>query len=133
MPRVSRWSPEDRELLLKMVREGHPEQIIRDNFLYYDKYGVQHSMSSVSFAQQLKQAMVEAGEIKQTGARNKENMQSIYKVTNTGRLTLFDFKTKTGASTNDEFILKPPRGRSRSWRIVPYISDNKPEDSTSET
>lgn len=132
MSRTSRWSPEDRALLLKMVREGSPEQAIRDNFSYYDKYGVWHSMSSASFAQQLKQAMVEAGEIKQA-ATSKENMHSVYKITNTGRLTIFDFQAKTGAAVDAEFILKPPRGRSRCWCIVPYVNESQEVNSNGET
>ena len=117
MPRMSRWSAEDRALLLKMVRDGEAEQYIRDCFSYYDKYGVQHSMSAMSFAQQLKQAMVEAGEIKQKNIK-KENMPSVYRVTSTGRLTLHDFQHKTGAKTGQEFILLPPKGRSKAWRVL---------------
>ncbi len=119
MPRVSRWSAEDRAILLKMVREGEPEQYIRDHFLYYDKYGVQHSMSAMSFAQQLKQAMVEAGEIKQKNLKTKESLQSVYTVTSTGRLTIYDFQHRTGANPHQEFIMLPPKGRSKAWRIVP--------------
>ena len=119
MPRMSRWSAEDRAVLLKMVREGHAEQHIRDCFSYYDKFGIHNTMSAMSFAQQLKQAMVEAGEIKQKTGKNKENCESIYKVTSTGRLTVHDFQSRTGAQANQEFSMLPPRGRSKAWRIVP--------------
>ena len=119
MARMSRWSAEDRALLLKMVHDGQAEQYIRDCFSYYDKFGTQHSMSAMSFAQQLKQAMVEAGEIKQKATLSKKNNESVYKITSTGRLTIHDFKTRTGALANQEFIMQPPRGRSKAWRIVP--------------
>lgn len=127
MARTSRWSAEDRAALLKMVRDGQSEQHIRDHFIYYDKYGVLHSMSAMSFAQQLKQAMVEAGVIKQKKRTEKENTLSLYTVSSTGRLTIFDFAAKTGAGPGQEFIILPPRGRSKAWRILPKEEANHAE------
>jgi hypothetical protein len=114
MARASKWNKEDRKKLLKMVGDGVPEQDIRGSLAIKGE-----PMSSVAFAQQLKMAMVEAGQIKQAGAKAKKAEPNKYEITKTGRLTLADFAEVTGFSSGDKFTLEKPRGRSKAWRIVP--------------
>ncbi|MCB2228633.1 MAG: hypothetical protein KQH53_18295 [Desulfarculaceae bacterium] len=115
MARKSKWSPEDRKKLLKMVGDGVSEQEIREKLAYKNK-----AMTSVEFAQQLKMAMVESGKIKQETAPAKQAAKpEVYKVTSTGRLTVTDFSDKTGAKAGSKFSLEKPRGRSNAWRLVP--------------
>ena len=114
MARASKWTKEDRKKLWKMVGDGVPEQDIRSALAVKGE-----PMSSVAFAQQLKMAMVEAGQIKQTGGKTKRAEPNKYEVTKTGRLTLADFTEVTGFKTGDSFTLEKPRGRSKAWRIVP--------------
>jgi hypothetical protein len=117
--RTSRWNESDRAKLLKMVKGGVSEQEIRGNFQTNGPKGASRDMTAIEFAQQLKQAMVEAGDIKQE-VRKKERVQaSAYKVTNTGRLTITDFGELTGAGEGASFTLEKPRGRSKAWRLVP--------------
>jgi len=117
--RTSRWNETDRAKLLKMVKGGVSEQEIRSNFKTKGPKGSARDMTAVEFAQQLKQAMVEAGDIKQE-TRKKEKVQAmVYKVTNTGRLTITDFGDLTGAKEGASFTLEKPRGRSKAWRLVP--------------
>ncbi|WP_338598841.1 hypothetical protein [Desulfoferula mesophila] len=119
MARTSRWNESDRAKLLKMVKGGVSEQEIRGNFQTKGVKGASRDMTAIEFAQQLKQAMVEAGDIKQE-VRKKEKAQAvIYKVTNTGRLTITDFGELTGADEGASFTLEKPRGRSKAWRLVP--------------
>ena len=120
MPKRSRWSKDDRAQLLKMVRNGEAEQTIREHFSFTDAKGVRQAMSAMTFAQQLKQGMVEAGEIKQALPKSKHSGPSIYTVSATGRLTIHDFHERTGADVDEKFTLEPPRGRSPYWRIVPF-------------
>ncbi len=119
MARSSRWSKEQRATLLQMVRDGVSEQDIRQRFAVGTNKGGNHPMTAAEFAQQLKQAMVEAGEIKQGGARKKAERPSVYVVTNTGRLTITDFVEVTGAQAGSKFVLESPRGRSQAWRLLP--------------
>lgn len=119
MARTSRWNDADRAKLLKMVKSGVSEQEIRGNFQTKGAKGAARDMTAVEFAQQLKQAMVESGDIKQE-TRKKEKVQAVaYKVTNTGRLTITDFGELTGAKEGAAFTLEKPRGRSNAWRLVP--------------
>jgi hypothetical protein len=119
MARASRWSKEQRAKLWAMVRKGIAEQEIRDQFPTGDGKGGERSMTAVEFAQQLKQAMVEAGEIKQATPQRKADKKSEYEVTRTGRLTINDFTQKTGFKPGQVFMLEKPRGRSKAWRVVP--------------
>ena len=115
MARKSKWNEEDRKKLLKMVGGGVSEQEIREQLAYKGK-----DMSSVEFAQQLKTAMVESGEIKQEVATAKQDGKATtYAVTAKGRLTVSDFAEKSGAQTGTKFTLEKPRGRSNAWRLVP--------------
>jgi hypothetical protein len=118
MARASRWSKEQRAKLWAMVRDGIAEQTIREQFPTSDGKGGSRSMTAVEFAQQLKQAMVEAGEIKQVTPQKKADRISEYMVTRTGRLTINDFTEKTGFKPGQTFILEKPRGRSKAWRLV---------------
>jgi len=114
MARKSKWSKEDRKKLLKMVKAGVPEQDIRE------KLGVGGKpMSAVEFAQQLKMAMVDAGQIKQAKRPKASSAPKLYKVTSKGRLTITDFSEVTGYNPGSQFTLEKPRGRSKAWRIVP--------------
>jgi predicted transcriptional regulator len=115
----SRWARDQRAQLLKMVHAGISEQEIRNQFTTNDNKGRSRAMTAVEFAQQLKQAMVEAGEIKQTSREKKAKKQVYYEVTQTGRLTISDFEKVTGAEPGSKFVLEKPRGRSKAWRIMP--------------
>jgi len=119
MARASRWSKEQRANLLAMVRNGIPEQSIREEFVTTDGKRGKRAMTAVEFAQQLKQAMVEAGEIKQATPQKKAEKKSEYEVTPTGRLTINDFAEITGFKPGQFFVLEKPRGRSNAWRVVP--------------
>ena len=119
MARASRWSKEQRAKLWSMVRNGVAEQEIRNQFPTNDGKGGERAMTAVEFAQQLKQAMVEAGEIKQIVQPKKADKKSEYEVTRTGRLTINDFAELTGFKPGQVFVLEKPRGRSNAWRIVP--------------
>lgn len=121
MPRSSRWSKDDRAKLLKEVQKGVPEQVVREKFTTGDGQGSKRAMNAVEFAQQMKQAMVEAGIIKQAG-RGARTSRSVYEVTSTGRLNLPDFSDITGAKPGESFSLESPRGRSKAWRLVPVKS-----------
>jgi len=102
-----------------MVKSGVSEQEIRGKLQTKGAKAALRDMTAVEFAQQLKQAMVEAGDIKQE-TRKKEKAQAVsYKVTNTGRLTITDFSEITGAKEGASFSLEKPRGRSNAWRLVP--------------
>jgi len=114
MARKSRWSKADRKKLWKMVNDGVAEQEIRDKLAVGDK-----PMTAVEFAQQLKMAMVEAGQIKQSKRAKTLSGPKIYEVTNKGRLTISDFTDITGYNTGDKFSLEKPRGKSKAWRLVP--------------
>ena len=77
-------------------------------------------MSSPVFAQQLKMAMVESGQIKQASrSRKAEIKPTTYEVTKTGRLTITDLTEKTGLEKGAKFTLEKPRGKSVAWRLVP--------------
>lgn len=119
MARKSKWSAEDRRKLIKMVNSGVPEQAIREEFTTSGRGGKIRPMTAIEFAQQLKTAMVESGAIKQV-KRSKEDGPRVYKVTSKGRLTVADFAEKSGAKPGDRFVLETPRGRSQSWRLLPY-------------
>ncbi len=120
MARTSRWTKEERAKILKMVRDGVSEQEIRDQYSTTDGKGKSRAMSAVEFAQQFKQAMVEAGEIKQQSSRPKAvEKKTVYQVTATGRLTVSDFSALTSAKEGESFVLESPRGRSKAWRLVP--------------
>jgi len=119
MARASRWSKEQRAKLWAMVREGIAEQDIRDQFTTNDGKGGERAMTAVEFAQQLKQAMAEAGAIKQAAPQKKVDKQNLYEVTRTGRLTINDFAQITGHKPGEIFMLEGPRGRSNAWRVVP--------------
>jgi hypothetical protein len=114
MARKSRWSKGDRKKLWKMVNDGIAEQEIRDKLAVGDK-----PMTAVEFAQQLKMAMVEAGQIKQAKRAKAASAPKVYEVTNKGRLTISDFTALTGYKTGDKFSLEKPRGKSNAWRLVP--------------
>ena len=114
MARKSRWSKSDRKKLWKMVNDGIAEQEIRDKLAVGDK-----PMTAVEFAQQLKMAMVEAGQIKQAKRTKAASAPKVYEVTNKGRLTVSDFSALTGYKTGDKFTLEKPRGKSKAWRLVP--------------
>ncbi len=114
MARKSRWSKADRKKLLRMVNEGVSEQEIRQKLAVGDR-----PMSAVEFAQQLKMAMVETGQIKQAKRTKAAAGPKTYEVTAKGRLTISDFSELTGFKTGDKFTLEKPRGRSNAWRLVP--------------
>ena len=104
MARKSRYSAADRKKMLELVNDGVTEQDIRRKF---------GDMSSPVFAQQLKMAMVESGQIKQaTRGRKAEIRPTIYEVTKTGRLTITDLTEKTGFEKGAKFTLEKPRGKS---------------------
>jgi hypothetical protein len=71
-------------------------------------------------------AMSELGSLQVTGAANTQNVgmepagnpKCDYAVTNTGRLTISDFSSLTGAQSGDKFILLGPKGRTKTWRII---------------
>lgn len=118
MARASRWNQDERASLLKMVRKGITEQEIRTQFTTKSKDGATREMSAVEFAQQLKQAMVESGDIKQTSASGPAVAKTEYQVTETGRLTVSDFSQVTGTNSGDKYVIQSPRGRSKAWRLV---------------
>lgn len=118
MARASRWTEEERAKLWTLVKKGIPEQEIRQQLSTTGTGGEARAMNAVEFAQQLKQAMVEAGEIKQAPKAQAAPAKSQYVVTKTGRLTVSDFSELTGAKAGDKFILESPRGRSKSWRLT---------------
>jgi len=114
MARASKWSAADRKKLLKMVNDGVSEQEIRD------KLGQGGTpMAAVEFAQQLKMAMVESGQIKQAVRKKAVAKAKAYEVTSKGRLTITDFTQATGAKSGAKFALENPRGKSKAWRLVP--------------
>lgn len=117
MARSPRWSKEDRANLLKQVQDGISEQDIRRVFKTKSRGGGLREMTSVEFAQQLKQAMVEAGIIKQSSQRSIKS--DTYTVTASGRLNIPDFEKITGYKPGATFSLETPRGRSKAWRLVP--------------
>ena len=117
MARSSRWSSADRAKLLKDVQDGIAEQDIRRKFTTTAKSGGTRDMTSVEFAQQLKQAMVEAGIIKQS--KPGQLTKNTYLVTSSGRLNIPDFQAVTGFNSGSAFTLETPRGRSKAWRLVP--------------
>ena len=120
MARTARWTKEQRSKLLQLVNSGVPEQEIRQQLATKDVKGKSRDMNSVEFANQLKQAMVEAGVIKQASTKTKDAKEVLYAVTNTGRLTISDFAEATGAAAGELFTLERPRGRSQAWRLVPF-------------
>ena len=73
----------------------------------------------VEFAQQLKMAMVEAGQIKQASRKKAVVKTKAYEVTAKGRLTITDFSEATGYKAGAKFALENPRGKSTAWRLVP--------------
>lgn len=117
MAKSPRWSKNDRATLLNQVQNGVSEQDIRSMFKTKAGGGGQREMTSVEFAQQLKQAMVEAGIIKQSSQRSIKS--DTYVVTNSGRLNIPDFEKITGFKPGTTFSLETPRGRSNAWRLVP--------------
>ncbi|KIX11253.1 hypothetical protein [Dethiosulfatarculus sandiegensis] len=118
MARQSKWNIDDRKKLMKMVREGIAEQDIRRELAIG---GV--PMTAVEFAQQLKMAMVEAGQIKQASRKKSASSPKAYEVTNKGRLTITDFTALTGYETGATFTLEKPRGKSKAWRLVLVSED----------
>ena len=114
MARKSKWSAADRKNLIKMVKNGVPEQEIREQLAVKGK-----AMSAVEFAQQLKTAMVEDGQIKQVSTKKAVSGPKLYEVTSKGRLTITDFASMTGVQTGAKFSLEKPRGKSKAWRLVP--------------
>lgn len=118
MARQSKWSPNDRKKLLKLVQQGVSEQEIREQFKTSGRGGNDRPMTAVEFAQQLKTAMVEAGKIKQAQP-TKKSKPRVYQVTSKGRLTIADFAGQVGAQMGDRYVLEAPRGRSKSWKLVP--------------
>ena len=114
MARASKWNADARKKLLKMVGQGVPEQEIREKLAAGGK-----AMTAVEFAQQLKMGMVEAGQIKQAPRKKAAPAPKSYAVTGKGRLTITDFAAMTGAASGAQFTLEKPRGRSKSWRLVP--------------
>jgi len=97
-----------------MVQDGFAEQDIREKL-----GGVDNPMTSAEFAQQLKMAMVESGQLKQASRKEIPAKPKGYEVTSTGRLTITDFAELTGAKTAATFALEKPRGKSSAWRLVP--------------
>jgi len=119
MARASKWNAEQRKTLLKMVKEGVPEQDIRQKLAISGK-----AMTAAEFAQQLKMGMVESGQLKQGGKAEKEKPKpTIYEVTSKGRLTITDFEALTGYGVGLKFVLEKPRGRSKAWRLLPCEED----------
>jgi hypothetical protein len=114
MAKCSKWTKEDRKKLLKMVRDGLVEQEIREKLGGGDK-----PMTSAEFAQQLKRAMVDSGQLKQASRTGGSTKSKGYEVSSTGRLTITDFTKLTGAKTAATFALEKPRGKSNAWRLVP--------------
>lgn len=114
MAKRSKWTKDDRKKLLKMVQDGSAEQEIREKLGGADK-----PMTSAEFAQQLKMAMVESGQLKQVNRKKAAAKPKGYEVTSTGRLTITDFSELTGAKTGANFALERPRGKSNAWRLVP--------------
>jgi len=114
MAKKPKWEPADRKKLLKMIKDGMTEQVIRDQLA-----GKGQTMTSSEFAQQLKIAMVESGAIKQASKTATKPKPTTYGVTKTGRLTISDFGEKTGLRAGSKFTLEKPRGRSKSWRLDP--------------
>lgn len=114
MARASKWNANERKKLLKMVTDGVSEQEIREKL---GQGGV--AMSAVEFAQQLKMAMVEAGQIKQASRKKAAPKAKAYEVTSKGRLTITDFTEATGHKPGAKFTLENPRGKSSAWRLVP--------------
>lgn len=114
MARKSKWSAEDRKKMLKMVNDGITEQEIRRKMSTPGR-----AMTSPAFSQQLKMAMVEAGQIKQTPRSSGGQDGKEYLVTAKGRLTVSDFSELTGYKEGAKFVLEKPRGRSKAWRLVP--------------
>gem|GEM_PF-1323512 len=119
MARSSRWGKDDRSKMLKLVKQGVSEQEIRAKFTTKDRKGSAREMTAVEFAQQLKQAMVEAGDIKQAPRKKQAAKPVGYKVTKTGRLTITNFAEFTSVKGGEVFTLERPRGRSKAWRLVP--------------
>lgn len=120
MARSSRWTKEDRAKLFQEVQNGVAEQEIRKMFTTGGPGGGVRDMTSVEFAQQLKQAMVEAGIIKQS--REGVLQRNTYEVTSSGRLNITDFAQITGYKPGTVFSVESPRGRSKAWRLVPLDS-----------
>ena len=114
MARQSKWQENDRAKLLKMVQDGVSEQEIREDMSVGGK-----SMTAVEFAQQLKMAMVEAGQIKQKTRMKVKEAPKTFEVTAKGRLTITNFTEITGYESGALFTLEKPRGRSNAWRLVP--------------
>ncbi|ADK85649.1 hypothetical protein Deba_2287 [Desulfarculus baarsii DSM 2075] len=114
MARKSKWNEEDRKSLLKMVQDGVAEQEIRETLAYNGK-----PMTAVEFAQQLKMAMVDSGQIKQAAKTKTAVQAKVYEVTAKGRLSITDFEEVTGFGVGAKFALEKPRGKSKSWRLVP--------------
>lgn len=115
MARASKWDQTDRSRLLEMIRQGISEQQIREGF---------GGMTSPQFSQQLKMAMVEAGEISQANIRGAaKSAPTTYQVSNKGRLTITDFSSKTGADPGAKFTIEKPRGKSTAWRLAPVTED----------
>ncbi len=114
MAKRSKWTKEDRKKLLKMVQDGLAEQEIREKL-----GGASKNMSSAEFAQQLKMAMVESGQLKQASRKKAPSKPKGYEVTSTGRLTITDFSELTGSKTGASYSLEKPRGKSTAWRLVP--------------
>lgn len=119
MARKSRWSSPERAKLLQMVYDGVPEQDIREEFAVTEKDGGKRPMTAVEFSGQLKQAMVESGQLKQASGRGKAEIDNTYVVTSTGRLNITNFSEITGSKEGAAFKLESPRGRSKAWRLVP--------------
>lgn len=115
MARKSKWDKADRKKLLKLVNKGITETDIRQELGVKGK-----PMSSAEFAQQLKMAMVEAGQIKQANTKiKKTETVKCYEVTSKGRLTVSDFTKCTEFKAGTKFTLEKPRGKSSAWRLVP--------------
>ena len=114
MARKSKFSTAQRKKMLTMINDGVPEQAIREQF---------GSMTSAQFAQELKTAMVESGQIKQAprGKKAAADTTVTYGVSNTGRLTITDLTEKTGFEAGSKFTLEKPRGKSNAWRLVPVF------------
>lgn len=114
MARKSKWDADARKKLLKMVKNGVPEQEIRSKLAVNGK-----NMTSVEFAGQLKIAMVESGQIKQAAVSKKKAQTQVYMVTAQGRLTVSNFAEQSGFEPGAKFTLEKPRGKSTAWRLVP--------------
>lgn len=115
MARKSKWDKAERKKLWKLVKKGVTETDIRQELGIKGK-----PMSSAEFAQQLKMAMVEAGQIKQANTQaQKTETAKRYEITSKGRLTVSDFAKCTGSKAGAKFTLEKPRGKSSAWRLVP--------------